>query len=131
MDTAIKKLRDLKVFPIAPYLKNSKFQAILRQVYPVKQKYIQALLEYSAIEPGIRKIILFGSSITMRCRVESDIDVMVWLDDACDDAERDKISGKIGLILDNADVLFPNWFEESSAIWNDIYKGVTVYEQAV
>lgn len=47
------------------------------RIYPLQQRKMRALLDVLDGKPGIGRVIVFGSSVTERCHVGSDVDVFV------------------------------------------------------
>ena len=68
------RLRNIKVFPVCIDC-NEEEKRILQHVYPIMQSYVQQIIRSTF--PGVTKIILFGSSITMKCNIESDLDIAI------------------------------------------------------
>ncbi len=68
-------------FPIAVNYKNNKSSDIdiISQVFPTKQDDVQKIIDYARTSNSIDKIKIFGSAITWQCRVDSDIDIAVWV----------------------------------------------------
>ena len=49
-----------------------------QRIYPIQQKKVSRLIdELTKNDANIKKIIIFGSSVTSRCHVGSDVDVYV------------------------------------------------------
>ena len=50
------------------------------RIYPLKQKQISEIYKKAALFPIIRKITVFGSSVTAKCNVDSDLDLCIDAD---------------------------------------------------
>ena len=55
---------------------NNPFQNCDR-IYPIQQERVKRLLDSILMTPGVSRVIVFGSSTTSRCRMESDVDIYV------------------------------------------------------
>ena len=60
-------------------LKNLTFDNV-RLIFPLKQKAVYEMIQVCKKEPNVRKIIIFGSSVTSACNPWSDIDILVDID---------------------------------------------------
>ena len=106
------------VWPIA-YNVEIPFMGI-RYVHPLKQKALSELVQLVREKyPKIEALAVFGSAVTKRCRIESDIDLVVWKED------------DYRFILppnEEYDLLFANHISRKSDIWKEIEKeGVVIY----
>lgn len=52
------------------------------KVYPIQQRKVRELIDDITAHDGISEIRIFGSSITERCHMGSDVDIYVETDDA-------------------------------------------------
>lgn len=101
------------------------------RIHPLKQKKISelyyALKEYSFI----KKVIVFGSSTTIRCNKDSDIDLAIEMDkDYYNLDNKNMISEKVQEVTNyNSDILWINNEKEGTQILENINKGVVIYEQ--
>ena len=88
-------------------------------IHPWKQKKIEELIEYTKVNyPNITHIAVFGSNVTERCELWSDINIVLW----------GKESKFLYLDNDVYDVLWSNDIPRDSILWRDIVKeGVAVY----
>ncbi len=113
-----------------PVVYNNKNYDVSR-IHPLKQKKISdlyyALKEYSFI----KKVIVFGSSTTIRCNKDSDIDLAIEMDkDYYNLDNKNMISEKVQEVTNyNSDVLWINNEKEGTQILENINKGVVIYEQ--
>lgn len=48
-------------------------------IYPIQQKRIQSIIEHLSKDNNVKRIIVFGSSVSDRCHVGSDIDLYIEL----------------------------------------------------
>lgn len=89
-------------------------------IYPIQQRKVNELIQYFKQDKNVKKIIIFGSSITNKCHVGSDVDIYVEL-------AEDK-----AIIKDKYfDFVFDLWtnFAVDERLKNEILKkGVIVYE---
>ena len=79
----------------------------------------------------IKKVIIFGSSTTIRCNKDSDIDLAIEMDkDYYNLDNKNMISEKVQEVTNyNSDVLWINNEKEGTQILENINKGVVIYEQ--
>lgn len=47
----------------------------LKYIFPAKQRAVQKAIELAAIDNRIKRLIIFGSAVTMKCGIGSDIDI--------------------------------------------------------
>lgn len=50
------------------------------QIYPIQQNKIAKLLNVLTINSNVKRVIVFGSSVTARCHIDSDVDIYVELE---------------------------------------------------
>ena len=48
-------------------------------IYPIQQKKVSQIIEYLKTNEYVNKVIIFGSSVTERCTINSDVDIYVEL----------------------------------------------------
>ena len=84
-------------------------------------------------EKTISKAYIFGSSVNIRCRVNSDIDIALELKDECFNSEnKNKISEFIQEKTEySADIVWLNSIDQTSQLYENIKKGVIIYEQII
>ena len=124
----VEDLRYLKIFPVVV---DSDCQAISR-VHPLKQSQIAKLYDAAKGNKYIKRIIIFGSSVTPKCHIDSDIDIC--LDLAIPLGPTDTIPD-IGLRLfdilyDEYDVLYYSQLSEKFKRIIDT-EGVVIYGEPV
>lgn len=94
----------------------------VRLIFPLKQKAVYEMIQICKKEPNVRKIIIFGSSVTSACNPWSDIDIYF---------EIDKPVNNLPLVPhDNQD--WDRWsnFSVDENLKNEILKtGVLVYDR--
>ena len=49
----------------------------IRYVFPAKQKAAQKAIDLAKTDGRIRRLIVFGSAVTMRCGITSDLDIAI------------------------------------------------------
>ena len=114
------------VFPLISA--NSFYDA--RLIHPLKQKIINELYKHICINSSISKVILFGSSINIRCKADSDIDLAINLKDDKNNLDtKNEVSELIQEVCGyKADIIWLNGLSKNSKIYNNISKGVVIYE---
>ena len=94
----------------------------INKIFPTQQEAVAEMIEVCKKIPNIRKIIIFGSSVTPRCTPESDIDIYF---------ETAKEMNKWPSIGSHT-VVFDKWdnFTVDKNLYDEIMKtGVLVYER--
>lgn len=89
-------------------------------VYPIQQRKVKELVDYLKNNKNIKSIIIFGSSVTNKCNIDSDVDIYVVM-------EKDE-----KIIHRYFNFVFDLWtnFTVDDNLKKEIYKkGVIVYEQ--
>ena len=90
------------------------------RIYPIQQQKVRELIDDFSRNRAVEKILIFGSSVTQRCHIGSDVDVYVELS-----AEND-------LVTDSHNFVFDLWtnFMVDERLQKEIFeKGVPVYER--
>jgi len=100
----------------------------MERVYPTKQSLIYKLNKALSTDEHIASIMLFGSSITMRCRMNSDTDLAIRLNDKfMDNDTKNNVSETIQEICDwKADIIWFDRINKTDKIYHDICKGVQI-----
>ena len=94
----------------------------INYIFPTKQKYIAELVEKCKRDRNIKKLIVFGSAVTGRCNIWSDIDLYYEFDE----------EPKKYPFIDSNHQVFDNFsnFSVSEEFYKEICrKGVIVYER--
>ena len=110
-----------------PIVIESNCQNISR-IYPLKQRQVDALHNIAADFDIVRKIYIFGSSVTPKCNIDSDLDICIDADTS-DGMKVFDLQKAVGDICDwNCDILM--YSNIGSVLKNTIDKeGVVIYEQ--
>lgn len=114
-------------FPIV--VNNSNYEC--NRIHPLMQSKVNDLYNYIKTLNSVSKVIVFGSSVNIRCNKQSDIDIAVELKaDHFTKEEQNKISEQIQIITSyNADVVWLNTLDQNTKLYNNIcMKGVVIYE---
>lgn len=100
----------------------------VNNIYPLKQKAAIAIHEAVKNDKRVNNIILFGSSVTMKCTRESDIDLSVRLFPEYVNYEtKNEISEVIQESCDwNADIIWFDRINNNERIYQNILKGVQI-----
>ena len=89
-----------------------------KKIYPIQQKKVRALLDELEQNKNINKAIIFGSSVTNKCHIGSDIDIYVESNENINPFHRQY----------DFEYDFWNNFTVDERLKNEIYKkGVIVY----
>ncbi len=115
------------IFPIIT--KDTPYEA--KYIHPLMQREVKKVYDTISKEKCVEKLILFGSSINIRCNYQSDLDFAVKLKDDCFTIEnKNMISELIQEITEyNADVIWLNSLEKGTLLETNIKKGIVIYEQ--
>lgn len=100
----------------------------MQRVYPLKQALIYDLHNQLSSDQRIAAIMLFGSSITMQCNNDSDIDLAVRLDQKyVNNDTKNAVSEHIQELCNwNADIIWFDRLDKNDRIYHDICKGVQI-----
>lgn len=101
------------------------------RIHPLKQKKINELYNKIKEIDLVEQIILFGSSVNIRCNNKSDIDLAVKLKECFFTKEnQNQISEVIQEITDyNTDIVWLNSLDPNTLLYENIKnKGVIIYE---
>ena len=121
----LKQFMNEAVFPIVPNIKNIN---IARFIYPLKQRQVDNII--NNIPDSVQKVIVFGSSPTWHCSIDSDIDIAVSVyGNSADKALVRAIISK--QCNDECDVVFLDEILENEKIIGEIKKGVVIYERSL
>ncbi len=98
----------------------------LKYIFPSKQRAVQKAIELSEADSRIKRLIIFGSAVTMNCGVESDLDIALDIPGA-DFDEFAKIARPFFIeIPSEVDVIHYNDIH-SDLLKKEVNKGVCVY----
>lgn len=112
-------------FPVIPNIENKN---IARHIYPLKQRQVDNLL--NNMPDHVQKAIVFGSSHTWHCNIDSDIDIAVSVEGGAE--IRSFVRTVISRLCNyECDVVFLDEIQESEKIAGEIQKGVVIYERPV
>lgn len=114
-------------FPII--IQNDNYEC--SRIHPLMQKKINDIYTVVSKEEAIEKVIVFGSSINIRCNNKSDVDLAIQLKDKFfTKNNKNIISEKIQEAVEyNADIIWLNMIDLDSQLNKNINKlGVTIYE---
>lgn len=101
----------------------------ISRIYPLKQAAVSKIYDKAADFDVIRKIIIFGSAVTPKCHIDSDLDICIDADTS-DGIKIFDLQKEIGEACDwNCDILM--YQNIGNNLRNTIDKeGVVVYEQS-
>lgn len=98
----------------------------MSRIYPTKQKMVKAVADELRGDSRIQSLRLFGSSITMRCNKDSDLDFAVGLVENTEINKND-ISEKIQTSCDwGADILWLDRLNPDERVYKDIMNGLVI-----
>ena len=98
----------------------------LKYIFPSKQKAVQKAIELAAVDSRIERLIIFGSAITMKCGIGSDIDIALDVPDMDFDDFAKLVRPFYSDIPSEVDVIHYNDIH-SELLKREIDKGVCVY----
>lgn len=101
------------------------------RIHPLKQKIVNDIYNICKKSNIIEKVIIFGSSVNIRCNIKSDLDIAIKLkDEHFNRDNQNDISELIQEITEyNSDIVWLNTLDENSRLFDNIYKkGVIIYE---
>ena len=128
----IKEQTDREVNVVCVFPKRCEGADELKYIFPLMQKEVQKVIDEAKKLPEIRRIIVFGSAVTMNCGIGSDLDIAIDAPDIADDDEFLKIVRPIRRILDvDTDIVHYNNIHNSLLLDEINRKGVDVYVNGV
>lgn len=114
-------------FPII--VKNDNYEC--NRIHPLKQAKVNELYNIMKNNEKIEKIIIFGSSVNIRCNIKSDLDIAIKLKSSEFNREnQNNISEEIQEHLDyGCDIIWLNQIDKTTQLYSNIInRGVTIYE---
>ncbi len=114
-------------FPII--INNDNYEC--NRIHPLMQKKVNEIYNKIKNHEEVEKVIVFGSSVNIRCNINSDIDIAIKIkDEYFNRNTQNNISESIGKITNyNADIVWLNTIDELSQLFYNIYtRGVIIYE---
>lgn len=115
------------IFPIL--IKTNEFN--ISRIHPLKQNVVHSIFLELKNDSRIKKIIIFGSSTTIRCNKNSDVDIAIELTENTNDI-KNEVSEKIQEISNyNSDIIWLDKIKKDTNIYKNINKGVKIYEQTL
>lgn len=120
--SALEKKNSRLYFPVIASDKSVDMSCI----YPTKQKLVKKVLSDMRRDSRVTGLWLFGSSITIKCHKNSDIDFAVGLKDPTIE-NKNEISEIIQNDCDyGADILWMDRLSEDDRVYGDIMKGLVL-----
>ena len=101
------------------------------RIHPLMQKMVNKIYNFVSNTYEIEKVIIFGSSINIRCNRNSDIDIAVKIkSESFNRNVQNNISEQIQEITEyNSDIIWLNTIDQNTKLFNNINtKGVIIYE---
>lgn len=118
-----------KVFYFPVLIENKNYEC--DRIHPLKQRLVNEIFNEIKSSNIVKKAIVFGSSVNIRCNNKSDIDIAIELNDKdFNQNNQNGLSEQIQEITGyNADIVWLNTLDQKSRLYKNIYmKGVTIYE---
>jgi len=98
----------------------------MSRIYPTKQVEVKSVLDKLRRDENVIDLRLFGSSITMACNKESDVDFAVGLKNT-DQKVRNSVSEKIQESCNwKADIIWIDHLVKGERIYNEIMRGLVL-----
>ena len=100
----------------------------MEYIYPTKQETVAKIHDALTPRDEVLSVMLFGSSISMRCTYDSDTDLAIRLTNTYNTVNtRDEISEIVQEICNwKADILWYDRISPNDRIYHDICKGVQI-----
>lgn len=117
--------RELKcIFPVIYSVPSVEIE----RVHPLQQESVCRIYRELHGDPRVVAVVLFGSSVNLRCTLRSDLDLAVRLNEEFVNREtKNEISERIQEACNwNADILWYDRIREGSRIYCNILKGVQI-----
>lgn len=98
----------------------------MSRVYPTKQRMVKDVIEQLRQDIRVSSARLFGSSITMRCNKESDLDFAIGLVDPTNDIKND-VSEKVQQCCQwTSDIIWMDRMMPDDRIYKDVMRGLVI-----
>lgn len=98
----------------------------LKYIFPSKQSAVQKAIELASVDNRIKRLIIFGSAVTMKCGIGSDIDIALDVPNVNFDDFAKLARPFYTEIPSEVDVIHYNDIH-SELFKNEVDKGVCVY----
>ncbi|MBQ7474844.1 MAG: nucleotidyltransferase domain-containing protein [Clostridia bacterium] len=99
----------------------------IKHVFPTKQKAAQKAIDLAKEDERIKRLIVFGSAVTMRCGMMSDIDIAIDAPDISEDEFMKMARGFYRGIDSEVDVIHYNGIHSTLLREEIDKKGVDIY----
>ena len=127
LSTSWKDKRKLDyIFPVIVENKNYDTS----RIHPLMQRTVNDVYSKVLNHKNIEKVILFGSSVNIRCNNKSDLDFAVLVKEGSfDNDNKNEISELIQMATHyNADIVWLNSIDKQSQLYKNIQRGLVIYE---
>ena len=100
--------------------------AILKSIFPSKQRAAQQAIDFARTDERVKRIIVFGSAVTNKCGMTSDIDLAIDAPDVSDE-EFPSVAHNFFLVDSEVDVVHYNRIHSALLKREIDSKGVVIY----
>ena len=90
-------------------------------IYPIQQRKVREVLDIAEANPSVKEVIIFGSSVSSKCHIGSDLDIYMEVDDDINPLSR------FGFNPEWKYDLFTNYMVDDRLYKEIVAKGVKVY----
>lgn len=98
----------------------------MSRIYPTKQRVVKRVLSELRSDGRVSSLRLFGSSITMACNKDSDVDFAVGLNEVTNEA-KNEISEIIQIACDwGADIIWMDRLSKEDYLYKAVMRGVII-----
>lgn len=98
----------------------------ITRVHPWKQAVVKSIRDALIYDSRIERVVLFGSSVNIRCQMSSDLDVVIKMKDFSNDAKLD-VSEKLQEACGwTADILWFDHLSENDRVYQEAKRGVRI-----
>ena len=105
---------------------------VLRHIFPVMQREVQKVIDTSAQIDGIKRVIVFGSAVTLNCGIGSDLDIAVDAPDIQGEDDFLRLVRPLRRALSvDSDILHYNEIQNELLLHEIDSKGVDVYVKGI
>ena len=100
----------------------------MSRIHPLQQKAVKRIHDAIEWDERVAALVLFGSSVNLRCTIHSDLDLVVRLrPEFVNNETKNEVSEKIQEACGwNADVLWYDRICNSKNLMNNVLKGVQI-----
>ena len=97
----------------------------MSRVHPLKQREVLKIYNTLSGVDKVESVVVFGSALSMKCNIESDLDLVITVTNTCTDIQRNNIDILIQEATDwDCDILWGDHIDLTDRIYEDVERGL-------